>query len=173
MAIKDEYEIARLYSSPSFKAQLEDTFTDFRTLRVHLAPPLLSKAVSNRQEPSKMAFGSWIFYLFPTLASFKFLRGTKLDLFGMTEERKRERQWRDTYQSLIGYVLEHVTPSRVAKAAELLAVPLEIKGFGHVREKAMEHAAEKIILLKKEFIEISPDFTTSPSTENMRLSEPV
>lgn len=43
MAYKDEYEVARLYTSGEFKRQLEQQFEGDYTLQFHLAPPLLAK----------------------------------------------------------------------------------------------------------------------------------
>ncbi len=151
MAIKDEYEVARLYSSASFKAQLNENFSDYRQIKVHLAPPLLAKRDPITGELRKMAFGPWIFKAFPLLAALKFLRGTVFDVFGKTEERRRERQWLADYENLISEVLESLTPINLEEAVALLSIPEEIKGFGHVREKAMALAATHLVQLKAEF----------------------
>ena len=98
-----------------------------------------------------MAFGPWIFKAFPLLAALKFLRGTVFDVFGKTEERRRERQWLADYENLISEVLESLTPINLEEAVALLSIPEEIKGFGHVREKAMALAATHLVQLKAEF----------------------
>ncbi len=155
MAIKDEYEVARLYATPSFKAQLSETFSDYRKVRVHLAPPLLSKRDPNTGEPRKIVFGPWVLNAFPILAALKVLRGTPFDLFGRTEERRRERQWLADYEATLREVLKLLTSENMDRAIALLAVPAEIKGFGHVREKAMNTAAQNIARLKSEFLSVA------------------
>ena len=156
MAIKDEYEVARLYSSPSFKAQLNENFSQYRRIKVHLAPPLLAKIDPITGEPKKTGFGPWILKVFPVLAAMKILRGTPLDLFGHTRERQRERQWLADYEALIAEVLAHLTPANLDRAAGLLAIPQEIKGFGHVREKAMQQAGIRLNAMKSEFLGRAP-----------------
>jgi len=151
MAIKDEYEVARLYSAPSFKAQLGETFSDYAKIRVHLAPPFLAKRDPITGEPRKIAFGPWVLTLFPVLAAMKILRGTMFDVFGHTEERQRERQWLLDYDGTLDDVLSQLTPENFERAVALLSVPQEIKGFGHVREKAMKAAAQKMNGLKNAF----------------------
>jgi indolepyruvate ferredoxin oxidoreductase len=151
MAIKDEYEVARLYSAPSFKAQLGETFSDYAKIRVHLAPPFLAKRDPITGEPRKIAFGPWVLTLFPVLAAMKILRGTMFDVFGHTEERQRERQWLLDYEGTLDDVLSQLTPENFERAVTLLSVPQEIKGFGHVREKAMKAAAQKMNGLKNAF----------------------
>ena len=156
MAIKDEYEVARLYSGAGFKAQLKETFSDYRAIRVHLAPPLLAKRDPVSGEPRKTAFGAWILKIFPLLAAMKILRGTAFDVFGHTEERKRERQWLSDYEAMLEEVAVHLTAENINQAITLLAVPQDIKGFGHVREKAMKAAALRVSALKEAFVSPAP-----------------
>jgi indolepyruvate ferredoxin oxidoreductase len=170
MAIKDEYEIARLYSAKSFKAQLNETFSNYRKIRIHLAPPLLSKRNKANPEPLKFAFGSWIIGLFPLLSSLRFLRGSFIDPFGWTEERKRERQWRDDYEHLVNHVIKHVKAKNFEKAVELLSVPQEIKGFGHVREKAMTEAEAALRQLTREFDALAADKTSASGVDAQHRS---
>ena len=153
MAIKDEYEVARLYSSPSFKAQLSENFSQYQNVKIHLAPPLIAKLDPNTGEPRKIAFGSWILNLFLFLSTLKFLRSTPFDLFGKTAERKRERQWLADYEALLDEVKGNLTLANLDRAIALLSIPQEIRGFGHVREKAMKMAAMRLAQLKSEFYE--------------------
>ena len=157
MAIKDEYEVARLYSGPSFKAQLSENFSDYRDVKIHLAPPMIAKRDPITGEPRKMAFGPWVLKAFPILSTMKFLRGTPFDLFGKTLERQRERKWLADYEILMAEVKDNLTLANLDRAIALLSVPQEIKGFGHVREKAMQIAATRLTQLKSEFYETSTD----------------
>ena len=93
MAYKDEYEVARLYTDGNFIKQVGSTF-DGKDLRFefHLAPPLLAKVDPQTGVPRKMSFGPWMLRAFGVLAKFKFLRGTPLDPFGYSTERRTERR---------------------------------------------------------------------------------
>ncbi|MGQ7844038.1 indolepyruvate ferredoxin oxidoreductase family protein [Granulosicoccus sp. 3-233] len=142
LAYKDEYEVARLYSLPSFREQLEDTFEGDYTIRLHLAPPVLGgKPVDGR--PRKRAFGPWILSVLNLLQKGKRFRGTKMDIFGRTEERRLEREWIRRYEEDMDLVLQRLDGSNVERAMLLLSVPSSIRGYGVVKQEAM-HKAESI-----------------------------
>ena len=88
MAYKDEYEIARLYSDPKFREQLESQFEGDYQIRFNFALPLLRKAHANTKHPRKREFGSWMKPFLHFLAKLRFIRGTFLDPFGYMEERR-------------------------------------------------------------------------------------
>ena len=140
MAYKDEYEVGRLYSAPEFKAALAEQFESHQRLEFHLAPPLLARHDKTTGEPRKMAFGSWILPLFGILAKGKRLRGTAFDVFGMTAERRLERQMLADYEALLGEIGDRLTPANHAIALQLAANALEIKGFGHIKLKNYQQA---------------------------------
>jgi len=71
------------------------------------------------------------------------LRGTKLDLFGYHSDRKLERQLRDEYQQLIEQIAGKLTSSNYKAAIELAQLPAEIRGFGPVKEQAVEASKVK------------------------------
>ena len=143
MAYKDEYEVARLYAAPEFRAALEDAFEGTPTLRVHLAPPLLSRPDPRTGHPRKIAFGPWILTAFRVLAKLKGLRGTAFDPFGRTAERKAERQLVADYAALVEELCTGLTPANHATAVALAELPQEIRGFGHVKAGAMAAAAAR------------------------------
>jgi indolepyruvate ferredoxin oxidoreductase len=138
MAYKDEYEVARLYTDGKFAAQLASQFKGGK-LRFWLAPPMIAKKDSHGHLEKKH-FGAWMMTGFKLLAKFKGLRGTQLDLFGYTEERKMERALRDTYLENLGRIARELTSANHALAVEIAKVPDEIRGFGHVKEAAAEKA---------------------------------
>jgi hypothetical protein len=144
MAYKDEYEVARLYTNGKFAQQLASQFKGGK-LRFWLAPPIISKKDANGHLEKKH-FGAWMWTGFRILAKFKGLRGTKLDLFGYTGERKMERELRDTYLANMRRIASELTASNHSLAVEIAKVPDEIRGFGHVKEaavgKARKHEAE-------------------------------
>ena len=91
MAYKDEYEVARLYAEPAFLAQVRNEVAgENLRLKFHLAPPLFARRDKVTGLPRKMTLGPWMLPVFRLLAKFKFLRGTALDIFGYSEERKTD-----------------------------------------------------------------------------------
>jgi indolepyruvate ferredoxin oxidoreductase len=138
MAYKDEYEVARLYTDGKFAAQLASQFKGGK-LRFWLAPPMIAKKDSHGHLEKKR-FGAWMWTGFRVLAKFKGLRGTRLDLFGYTEERRMERALRDTYLENLKRITAELSSANHALAVEIASVPDEIRGFGHVKEAAVEKA---------------------------------
>ncbi|WP_407072237.1 indolepyruvate ferredoxin oxidoreductase family protein [Solilutibacter oculi] len=150
MAYKDEYEVARLYSAPEFRRQLEQQFEGDYTLRFHLAPPLLAKK-NAKGELVKREYGPWMLRAFGVLAKFKGLRGGTFDVFGRTAERRMERQLIADYERTIGGLLDTLDGDNVALAAEIASVPEHIRGFGHVKEAHFEKAKAREAELLKEW----------------------
>ena len=150
MAYKDEYEVARLHADPAFKAQLEAQFEGVQRIEFHLAPPMFAKRDKTTGHLIKQSFGPWMLKAFGVLAKFKALRGTALDPFGRTEERKAERALIGEYEATITQVLQDLTAQNLSTAVELAALPEKIKGFGHVKERSLrEAAAERTRLLAR------------------------
>ena len=146
MAYKDEYEVARLYADPVFldklRAQFEGEPGKDYQLQFHLAPPLWSRH-NAKGELVKRAFGGWMLPAFRVLAKFKSLRGTVLDPFGRTGERRKERALIAGYMELVEEFCSSLTADNRAAALELANLPDAIRGYGHVKEAGMERAALK------------------------------
>jgi indolepyruvate ferredoxin oxidoreductase len=140
LAIKDEYEVARLFTDGRFEARLRDSFQDGWKLTFHLAPPILSERDPVTGHLVKREFGSWMMTAFKFLARLKGLRGTAFDPFGRSPERRAERQLITDYEAAMETVLAGLTPKNHATATEIAALPLQIRGFGHVKEAAMKAA---------------------------------
>ena len=135
MAYKDEYEVARLYSDPAFMASLTAQFAGQPKLSVHLAPPLLPLGKDAKTgRPRKIAFGGWVFPVFRLLAKAKRLRGTPLDLFGYSAERRMERALIGEYRDLVRRIAGTVTAAAMPAAIELAAAPDLIAGYGPVKD---------------------------------------
>jgi indolepyruvate ferredoxin oxidoreductase len=133
LAVKDEYEVARLYTDGRFQAALAETFEDAGRLNFHMAPPLLARRGSDGK-PRKMAFGPWMMGAFKLLAKARGLRGSWLDPFGHTEERKLERQLAQDYEQLLrDKLLPELNAANHAAAVALARLPERIRGFGHVK----------------------------------------
>lgn len=140
MSYKDEYEVARLYSSLEFRAQLETAFEGPLKLSYHLAPPTLEKA---GEAPKKRRFGAWVGGLFPLLAKLKFLRGTAFDPFGRTDERQMERELIAEYRQHIERELALLDDSTLERALAVARVPEAIRGYGHVKAASVVSARAK------------------------------
>jgi indolepyruvate ferredoxin oxidoreductase len=142
MAIKDEYEVARLHTDPAFARKIESMFEgDFKLVH-HLAPPAIAKR-NAKGELVKQPFGPWVRKVFPLLARLKGLRGSALDVFGKTEERRMERQLLADYEACIAELLKNLNADKLPLAAEIARIPEEIRGYGHVKERHVKAARAK------------------------------
>jgi indolepyruvate ferredoxin oxidoreductase len=139
MAYKDEYEVARLYTDGRFEERLKATFEGDFEVTFHLAPPLVAKKDANGNLV-KARYGSYMWKAFRLLAKLKFLRGSALDVFGKTEERRMERQLIADYQATIEALLSKLREDNLAQAVELANVPEQIRGFGHVKLDNLQKA---------------------------------
>jgi indolepyruvate ferredoxin oxidoreductase len=156
LAYKDEYEVARLYASPAFEKALGEQFESRRKLEFHLAPPLLARRDKATGEPRKMRFGAWMLPVFRLLAKGKRLRGTALDVFGYSAERKLERQMIADYEKLLDEIAERLTPASHATAIALAGLALDIKGFGHIKERNYKAAKARETALVAQLLNPSP-----------------
>ena len=140
MAYKDEYEVARLYSDGRFMEQVNQQFEGEFQIRLHLAPPLIAKRHSETGHLQKREFGPWVLKLMPLLARMKGLRGGFWDIFGKTAERRTERQLIIDYESTLAEILGSLDHENHAMAVNIAEVPNRIRGFGHVKERALAQA---------------------------------
>ena len=151
MAYKDEYEVARLYTGGDFLKQIADKFEGPYKLHFHLAPPLVAERDPATGHLQKRAFGPWMLTAFRGLAQLKGLRGTAFDIFGRTEERRAERRAIVDYEARLGEIIAGLDAANHAAAVELAALPLEIRGFGHVKEANRQRAEAKLPALTERF----------------------
>ena len=159
MAYKDEYEVARLYTDPAFLEQLRETFEgepgqDYQ-VRFHLAPPRLARRDEDGH-PKKSAYGPWMFKAMKLLARMRGLRGSALDFFGKTGERRRERQWVEDYFALVEEFRNSLDDARMSTALELARLPETIRGYGHIKETAMDAAEARREALLQQYRSGSP-----------------
>ena len=140
LAYKDEYEVARLFTDPAFRAKLEDQFEgDFR-LEFHLAPPLLAKRDRVTGHLKKKAYGGWMMAAYRVLAGLKGLRGTAFDVFGYTAERRRERALIGEYEKVVAELCDGLDQDNHALAVEIAEIPEQIRGYGHVKDEHLDRA---------------------------------
>ena len=140
MAYKDEYEVARLYADPAFREKLEAQFEGTERLSLHLAPPLIAQRDPDTGLPLKREYGPWIFKAMGLLARLKGLRGTRLDPFSYSQERKTERQLIADYDTLIEEIVTKLDHDNHGVAVALASIPEDIRGFGHVKERHLAEA---------------------------------
>ena len=151
LAYKDEYEVARLFTSGEFQQALAEQFEGKLRLRFHLAPPLLARRDPDTGQLIKREFGSWMMSVFKLTAKLKFLRGTAFDIFGRTAERKIERQLIADYEQQINHLLASLTTDKLALAIEIAALPHFIRGFGHVKDANVKTVQRRVYSLMKKF----------------------
>ncbi|MFX1735666.1 indolepyruvate ferredoxin oxidoreductase family protein [Paraburkholderia sp. A1RI_3L] len=147
LAVKDEYEVARLHTQAAFREALEAQFEgvagrDFR-VKFNLAPPVLThgKQAGHETAPRKMQFGAWLWPVLGLLAKGRRLRGTALDPFGRTLERRMERELADDYEATMQRALAMLAASnanahanvRSEDIAKLAALHARVRGYGHVK----------------------------------------
>ncbi|CAD6524163.1 indolepyruvate ferredoxin oxidoreductase family protein [Paraburkholderia sabiae] len=146
MAYKDEYEVARLYSDPAFIEKLKANFEGDWKLKFHLAPPATATTDSHGHLVKKQ-YGPWMLNAMHVLAKMKFLRGTALDVFGKTEERRTERALIVEYEVLVRELIGGLTAEKAAEkralAVELANLPDGIRGYGHVKDNNLKGVRAK------------------------------
>ena len=139
MAYKDEYEVARLHTDREFLDQIARDFEPGYRIAHYLAPPLLSRR-NLRGELIKRRFGPWVRPLMSMLAALRFLRGSPLDVFGYTEERRAERALIAQYRDCIESLLSDLSAENLELAIQIAAIPDSIRGYGHVKERHLQTA---------------------------------
>jgi indolepyruvate ferredoxin oxidoreductase len=156
LAIKDEYEVARLYTDGDFLKRVAAQFEGDYKLTFHLAPPLSNKPDPVTGEAKKSTYGPWMMTAFRVLAKMKWLRGTALDVFGKTHERRTERRLITDYEALIDELLPRLAAHNHAIAVELASIPEHIRGYGHVKDRHLKVAKAKEAELVASFRAAAP-----------------
>jgi indolepyruvate ferredoxin oxidoreductase len=156
LAYKDEYEVARLYTDGRFEKQLRDQFEGDFKFSFNLAPPFLSRGIDALGRPGKRAFGSWMMTAFRILAKMRGLRGTAFDIFGQTADRKLERDLITGYEKDVATVLGLLSPLTLDTAIEILSLPDRIRGYGPVKEKAVQDAKARYAQLAADLVSPPP-----------------
>jgi indolepyruvate ferredoxin oxidoreductase len=156
MAIKDEYEVARLFTDGSFWRQLRREFSGWDKLEFHLAPPLLAKRDPFTGRLQKKSYGPWMMRAFRLLASAKRLRGTRFDLFGRSAERRTERKLLAEYEATIETILKDLSADRHERAVVLALWPEGVRGFGHVKAPTIERARAEAAARQEIFLSAAP-----------------
>jgi indolepyruvate ferredoxin oxidoreductase len=142
--------VARLHTDAAFQAKVNGMFEGDFKLHYHLAPPLLART-NDKGELQKTSFGPWMRLGFKLLAPLKVLRGSALDVFGRTEERRQERALIDDYRAAVEGMLPTLSVSNRDAAAAFARVPEQIRGFGHVKARHLAAARTQWELLLAQY----------------------
>ena len=147
MAYKDEYEVARLFTSGEFTAALHAAFEGKPQLSFYMAPPMLARRDKVTGQPRKRRFGPWLLGILRILAHGRRLRGTPFDPLGYTRERREERRMIADYEQLLLNLGSRLTPGTLDEATRIAALALEVRGFGHVKRSAADRYAQALAAL--------------------------
>ena len=151
LAYKDEYEVARLYTDSDFLKRVEEQFEGDYKLVFHLAPPALADKDPQTGELQKKAYGPWMLKAMRLLARFRHLRGSRLDPFARSHDRKLDRELIAEYERVIEEIIAKLDANNHETAIELASLPEQIRGFGHVRERHVTHARQRQVELLEDF----------------------
>ena len=143
LAIKDEYEVARLHASPDFKDAVERMFEGDFKIRYHLAPPGIAARDRRTGHLKKREYGSWMIHAFRLLSKARRWRNTILDPFARSNERREELALIERYEGYVEHVVAQLHDSNADACVQLLELPERIRGYGHVRMKSMTRAYEE------------------------------
>jgi indolepyruvate ferredoxin oxidoreductase len=164
LAYKDEYEVARLFTDGKFERELREQFDGDYKISFNLAPPIISRGVDALGRPKKRAFGPSMMKVFRVLAKLRYLRGTPLDIFGYSADRKLERDLIAGYEKDVATVLSLLSPANFEIAVELLSLPDRIRGYGPVKEKAVQEA-------KARYAQLAADLANPPPAPRQLAAE--
>ncbi|MBN43538.1 MAG: indolepyruvate ferredoxin oxidoreductase [Alphaproteobacteria bacterium] len=151
LAYKDEYEVARLYTDGQFSRKLAEQFAGNYKLKFHMAPPLFARHNPDTGLVEKQVFGPWVMLAFRALARMKFLRGTALDPFGWTTERKREQALITNYEKVVEEICDGLNRGNHDLAVAIASIPEHIRGYGHVKDQHLQKAKDEEAALLRAF----------------------
>jgi len=140
MAIKDEYEVARLYTDGSFEKQLGREFASWGKIEFHLAPPILAREDKATGRPAKRKYGAWMVRGFRALAAMRRFRGTMLDPFRYSADRKLERRLLIDYEETLALIGASLRADNYIAAVSLAAYPAKIRGYGPLKAESAAQA---------------------------------
>lgn len=150
LAIKDEYEVARLYTRPEFLSKIASEFEGDFKLQFHLAPPLFSGG-------KKTGYGPWVLSAFKLLAKVRRVRNTWLDPFARTHERKVELAWQREYEDVLDTLEKGLALSNHELAVALAELPDSVRGYGLVKDRYLSSTRTRLQALLEKWA--APEFT--------------
>jgi indolepyruvate ferredoxin oxidoreductase len=152
MAVKDEYEVARLFTDGSFERQLRNEFAGWKRLDLHLAPPLTAARDPASGHLRKAVYGPWVMTILRPLARLRRIRGTWLDPFFWSADRRLERRLLADYEATLATIVDRLTPQNHALAVPLAHYPEKIRGYGHVKLASVNKVAPEASARREAFV---------------------
>lgn len=143
LAYKDEYEVARLWTDSAWRRRLDELFEPGYRIHLSLAPQLRILEDKRTGRVAKRLWGTWIFQVMRILAALRVLRGTPLDLWGYHPHRRRERALIAWYEMTVNTVCATLKEENYQLAVEIASIPDAIRGFGPVKERAIDAAEQR------------------------------
>jgi indolepyruvate ferredoxin oxidoreductase len=154
LAFKDEYEIARLFSRPEFLEEVRANFEGDAAVFFHFAPPILATQTGGRGQ-RKRRFGPQTLNALRLLARLKFLRGSWLDPFRFSPDRRFERELIQDYEETADMLVRKLTAETLPLAVDLAALPQRIRGYGPVKARYAAEAKKREGVLKRRLAAVS------------------
>ena len=152
MAVKDEYEVARLFTDGAFERQLGRTFAGWGRIDYHMAPPFFARRERATGRMKTQAYGPGLLRVLRQLARFRGLRGSILDPFGYKRERRMERRLLAEYEATLAVIRAHLAPENHHLAVALARYPEKIRGFGQVKAAAVERVLPEATARRAAFL---------------------
>lgn len=143
LAYKDEYEVARLHTSQAAMDRLKEQFESGGRMSIYMSPPFLPKVNRKTGVARKYHFGPWVLPVLRMIKRFKFLRGSMFDPFSYSKDRKLEQKLIRDYEADVELVLSALNDNNYKRAMEVVKLPETMRGFGHVKEAAVEKAYDR------------------------------
>jgi len=140
LAYKDEYEVARLQTRSAFLDNVRRNFGDGVRMSFNFSPPMFARRDPVTGRPSKYELGPWMLPVLRVLARVRRIRGSWLDPFRFSADRKLERELLARYEKLLTRVCTELDEARFDLAAKLLALPLDVRGYGPIKQAAAERS---------------------------------
>jgi len=151
MAVKDEYEVMRLWADVGFERQLDHEFEGDYKIQFHLAPQMFFPRDPDTGRARKLTLSRRAMSMLKLLRHLKFLRNTPFDPFNRTAHRRREWGLVGEYKLVVGEILEGLSMSNHELALELAEIPAQIRGFDSVKDVQLAAAKEREAILLRDF----------------------
>jgi indolepyruvate ferredoxin oxidoreductase len=129
MAIKDEYEVARLLLRPEARAGASAVAGPGARVTWRLHPPML-RAMGVRR---KLALGPWARPALVVLRSSRRVRGRWFDPFGHTRLRRLERALVPEYVAAVDELITHLGADTLHEAVVIAELPDQVRGFEELK----------------------------------------
>ena len=142
LAAKDEWEVARLFAAPEFREALAREFDGDYKLHFHIGAWPFARLDPASGKVKKGEAGPWAMSAFRVMARLKFLRGTWLDPFRFSAERKLERRLVAEFEADVADFIQRLTPASHSGAIRVVESYEAIRGYGHVKEASAAEAAK-------------------------------